>query len=82
MLVVEIAEHDFGIRRILHVRHKLAKLNVTGGNIRNVALAAAFLAADEGEVVRMSHLIHATQREYQKTGKLLRDHDFPERSSK
>jgi len=52
------------------------RFEMTGGNIRNVALAAAFLAADEGEVVRMSHLIHATQREYQKTGKLLREHDF------
>jgi hypothetical protein len=34
-------------------------------------VAAAFLAADEGEVVRMSHVIQATLREYQKTGKLL-----------
>ena len=57
------------------------RFEMTGGNIRNVALAAAFLAADEGQVVRMSHLIHATQREYQKTGKLLRDHDFPEQGS-
>jgi SpoVK/Ycf46/Vps4 family AAA+-type ATPase len=58
------------------------RFELTGGNIRNVALEAAFLAADEGEVVRMSHLIHATQREYQKTGKLLRDHDFPECNGK
>ena len=57
------------------------RFEMTGGNIRNVALAAAFLAADEGQVVRMSHLIHATQREYQKTGKLLRDHDFPEQGN-
>jgi SpoVK/Ycf46/Vps4 family AAA+-type ATPase len=53
------------------------EFEITGGNIRNVALAAAFLAADDGQVVRMSHLIHATQREYQKTGRLLRDNDFP-----
>lgn len=52
------------------------RFEMTGGNIRNVALAAAFLAADEGEVVKMSHLMHATQREYQKTGKLLRDADL------
>jgi SpoVK/Ycf46/Vps4 family AAA+-type ATPase len=54
------------------------RFEMTGGNIRNVALAAAFLAADEGQVVCMSHLIHATQREYQKTGKLMRDQDFME----
>lgn len=53
------------------------RFEMTGGNIRNVALAAAFLAADEGEVVRMKHVVHATQREYQKTGKLLREQDFP-----
>lgn len=58
--------------------HVLARrFEMTGGNIRNVALAAAFLAADDGDVVKMSHLMHATQREYQKTGKLLRDQDFP-----
>ena len=53
------------------------RYEMTGGNIRNVAVAAAFLAADEGEVVRMSHVMHATHREYQKTGKLLREMDFP-----
>ena len=52
------------------------RFEMTGGNIRNVALAAAFLAADEGEVVRMRHVMRATQREYQKSGKLLRDHEM------
>ena len=46
-----------------------------GGNIKNIAVAAAFLAADDGEVVRMSHVIQATLREYQKTGKLLLEDD-------
>jgi hypothetical protein len=44
---------------------------LTGGNIRNIALAAAFLAAADGGVVRMDHLMHATRREYQKLGKAL-----------
>ena len=35
---------------------KLARLNVSGGNIRNIALNAAFLAAAEGDPVRMAHL--------------------------
>ena len=52
------------------------RFEMAGGNIRNVALAAAFLAADDGDAVRMSHVIHATQREYQKTGKLLRERNF------
>jgi len=43
--------------------HKLARLNVAGGNIRNIALQAAFLAADEGEPVRMNHLLRAAYTE-------------------
>lgn len=48
---------------------KLARLNVTGGTIRNIALGASFLAADEGEPVRMEHLSHAARTEYAKLGK-------------
>lgn len=51
------------------------RYEMTGGNIKNVALAAAFLAADEEQVVRMSHVVRATLREYQKTGKLMGDYD-------
>ena len=57
------------------------RYNLTGGNIRNVALAAAFLAADDGDVVRMNHLISATQREYQKMGKLVGDGEFTHASA-
>lgn len=42
---------------------KLARLNVTGGNIRNIALNAAFLAADAGEPVSMSHLLRTARSE-------------------
>jgi hypothetical protein len=50
---------------------KLAHLNVPGGNIRNIALHAAFLAADAGEPVRMAHLLRATRTEYDKLEKSL-----------
>jgi ATP-dependent 26S proteasome regulatory subunit len=52
------------------------RFQVTGGNIRNIALAAAFLAADDTGVVGMQHIIRATQREYQKMGKLVSESDF------
>lgn len=52
------------------------RFDLTGGNIRNIALAAAFLAADDGEVVTMAHLIRATQREYQKMGKVMVEGEF------
>ncbi len=52
----------------LEVR-KLALLNITGGNIRNIALNAAFIAADKGESVRMSHISRAARSEYAKLEK-------------
>lgn len=52
------------------------KLKLSGGNIRNIALNAAFLAAGNGGHVRMKHIITATQREFQKTGKLCVKTDF------
>jgi hypothetical protein len=48
---------------------RLARLNVAGGNIRNVALHAAFLAAEAGEPVRMAHLLRAARAEYAKLEK-------------
>ena len=50
---------------------KLAQLNVAGGNIRIIALNAAFLAADAGEPVQMKHILQATQTEYTKLEKSL-----------
>jgi len=52
---------------------KLARLNVAGGNIRNIALHAAFLAADACQPVRMAHLLHAARGEYAKLEKPLTD---------
>ncbi|HWM24566.1 MAG TPA: ATP-binding protein [Chthoniobacterales bacterium] len=42
---------------------KLAQLNVTGGHIHNIAINAAFLAAESGEPVRMPHVFAAAQAE-------------------
>jgi hypothetical protein len=50
---------------------KLSRLSIPGGNIRNIALYAAFLAADAGEPVRMTHLLRATRTEYAKMEKTL-----------
>ncbi|HEX2188354.1 MAG TPA: AAA family ATPase, partial [Longimicrobiaceae bacterium] len=46
------------------------RVQVAGGNIRNIVLAAAFFAADDGGVLRMEHLAQGTRREYEKIGKL------------
>ena len=49
-----------------------SRFRFTGGNIKNVALAAAFLAADDGGVVTMTHLLRAIEREFAKMGKPVR----------
>ena len=45
---------------------RLAQLNVAGGSIRNIALNAAFLAAEAGGPVRMTELLAAARMEAQK----------------
>ncbi|MEG4443417.1 AAA family ATPase [Microcoleus sp. AT9_B5] len=52
---------------------KLGRLNVAGGNIRNIALNAAFMAADAGEAVQMKHLLIAARTEYVKLERTLTD---------
>jgi hypothetical protein len=48
---------------------RLARLNVTGGSIRNIALHAAFLAAAEARPVGMAQLLQAARRECAKIEK-------------
>ncbi|NOY65347.1 MAG: ATP-binding protein [Nitrospirae bacterium] len=52
------------------------KLKLAGGNIRNVALTAAFYAAEESSEIGMRHIILAVKREMQKMGKLCVKGDF------
>jgi len=50
---------------------RLGQLTVTGGSIRNIALSAAFLAADEGGPMRMRHVAAAARSEYLKLERTL-----------
>jgi SpoVK/Ycf46/Vps4 family AAA+-type ATPase len=52
------------------------KFKLAGGHIRNIALTAAYLAAEEREAIGMKHMARATRREYQKLGKLVAESDF------
>ncbi len=49
------------------------RYRLSGGNIRNVAVASAFLAAADGRVITMAHIRNAVRREHQKMGRLLQD---------
>lgn len=52
---------------------KLARLHMAGGSIRNIALNAAFLAAQARQPLRMGHLLQAAQSEAGKRDRPLSD---------
>ncbi len=49
---------------------------LSGGNIRSIAVTAAYLAAESAGPLTMRMLIHAVQREYQKLGRLTLASEF------
>ena len=54
----------------------LARLNLTGGSIHNVALNAAFLAARAGKPVAMPFLFEAARTDFRKLEKPVNEGDF------
>ena len=57
---------------------KLAQLNVAGGSIRNIALNAAFLAAELGKPVEMGNLLEAAYLEVPKLERSLSESEIRE----
>lgn len=55
---------------------RMAEYRLAGGNIKNIALAAAFLAAEHGRPVTNADLQQAARREFQKLGKVLTEAEF------
>ena len=55
---------------------RLARLNLTGGSIHNVALNAAFLAAASGSAVTMAIVLEAARNEFRKLEKPINEADF------
>lgn len=56
----------------------LSRLELSGGNIRTIAVNAAFLAAAEGTAIGMAHLVRAAAREYTKLSKPISAAEFGE----
>jgi SpoVK/Ycf46/Vps4 family AAA+-type ATPase len=52
------------------------QFRLSGGNIKNIVLGAAFLAASNGGRIGMEQLIRATWREHQKMGRVLNTNDL------
>ncbi len=72
---------DVPLGSSVDLRFMARQFKLSGGNIKNIALATAFLAASEHAAssvseVEMEHLILATRREFQKMGKLCTETDF------
>jgi hypothetical protein len=55
---------------------KLARLNLTGGSIHNIALNAAFLAAQVGAPVTMPLVLDAARTEFKKLERPINEPDF------
>lgn len=55
---------------------KLARLNVTGGHIHNIALNAAFRAAQTGRQVTMAVVLEAARNEFRKLERPINEADF------
>ena len=55
---------------------RLARLNLTGGNIHNIALKAAFLAATAGTSVTMPLVLAAARTEFRKLNRPMNEADF------
>lgn len=51
------------------LRELAALYAVVGAFIRNAAVAAGFLAAGDGGIIKRTHFIHAIRREYEKSGR-------------
>jgi len=61
---------------VLDFDYLARQFKITGGIIRNAALAAAFLAAEAGGKVTMETVVLALKREFQKLGRLRTEVDF------
>jgi SpoVK/Ycf46/Vps4 family AAA+-type ATPase len=57
------------------------RFEMSGGNIKNICLNSAFIAAADGKTVTMNHLMKATRNEYRKMGKLMMGGEFLELKS-
>lgn len=53
------------------IRYLADNFELSGADIKNIAINAAFLAASRGETTGMEHILTALRQEYEKSGKVL-----------
>ena len=52
------------------------RFELSGGNIRNICVSAAYSAAANEHIVTMEYLVHSTAQEYRKLGRLCTAYEF------
>ncbi|MBO9604909.1 MAG: ATP-binding protein [Paenibacillaceae bacterium] len=58
-------------QRGLDYRLIAERIELAGGNIKNIAVSAAFMAAEEGGAIGMRHIAQAAKYELKKTGRIV-----------
>lgn len=58
------------------------RFQVAGGNIKNIILNTAFLAAEKSEEITMEHILHSVKREFEKIGKLWNEENLYKTSNR
>ena len=71
-----IFPQDTPISKDMDFEFLSTRFKIAGGNIKNIAVNAAFLAAGNSGSVNMEHIIQATKQEYQKIGRPYVKSDF------
>lgn len=71
-----LLQKDPPLTEYLDYRFFSEKLKLAGGNIKNIAITAAFYAAEDSCKIGMNHIMRAAKREYQKVGKPFLKTDF------
>lgn len=56
--------------------NRLARFNLTGGNIHTIALNSAFLAAEDRQPVGMAHVLRAVRTEFHKLERPFNEYEF------
>ncbi len=64
------------VEGVLDIGFLARSFELSGGNIHNVVVAAAFAAADEGVPLTMTHMVRGTAAEYRKLGRLCVEAEF------
>jgi SpoVK/Ycf46/Vps4 family AAA+-type ATPase len=62
----------------LDLKFMAERFRLSGGNIRNICVTAAYFAAEAERPVAMADLVRATDREYRKLGRLTVESEFGE----